>query len=83
MNTVLKTTTIGLFLTAMAGLTGCAATTKEEIAGMKADIQAATDTANRAASEASAARSEAAAARAAAEETNEKLDRMYKKSMYK
>ena len=84
MNTLLKIATTGLFLTALTGMTGCASSvSKEEVDGMKADIQAATETANRAANDAAAAKNEAAAARQAAEDTNEKLDRMYKKSMYK
>ncbi len=90
MHTLLKTTAAGLMLAALTGLGGCASTSQSEIDAMKADIQTAMDTANRAAADASAARSDAAAARDAAEqardasmETNEKLDRMFKKSMYK
>ncbi|GAB3114907.1 hypothetical protein G8770_09360 [Aestuariicella hydrocarbonica] len=90
MNTLLKTTVVGVFLAALTGMSGCASTSKAEIDAMKTDIRTAQDTANRAASDAAAARNEAAAAREAAEqarnaamETNEKLDRMYKKSMYK
>ncbi len=78
----------GMLMCAMLGLGGCASTS--EIESLKADLQRANASADRAAADAASARRDAEAARAAAEaaqatamETNEKLDRMFKKSMYK
>ncbi|WP_223177953.1 Lpp/OprI family alanine-zipper lipoprotein [Pseudohalioglobus sediminis] len=71
-----------------AGLAGCAST--GDIDELRADLAAANSAAEQAAADAASAKADAAAARAAAEaaqtsaaETNEKLDRMFKKSMYK
>jgi len=70
------------------GLAGCA--TNGDIEALRADLAAANSAAEQAAADAASAKADAAAAKAAAEaardsaaETNEKLDRMFKKSMYK
>ena len=82
-------------LAAVTGLSGCASTS--EIESLRSEIRQANDTATNAASTAEAARSEAAAAaraaaeanataeeaKAMAEATDAKIDRMFKKSMYK
>lgn len=88
MRNTLKITATGGLLLALAGLTGCA--TNSDIDALRADLQKTNATATKAAADAASARSEAAAAKTAAEaardsarETNEKLDRMFKKSMYK
>jgi murein lipoprotein len=77
-----------LIIAALTVLGGCASS--GDVDTMSSDIQNANDTANQAAADAAAAKSDAAAAKAAAEEaaslsreTNEKLDRMFEKSMYK
>lgn len=78
----------GLTLASVTILAGCATTS--DLEALRADVQRANETASRAASDAAAAQRDAAAAKAAAEaardtaqDTNEKLDRMFKKSMYK
>jgi murein lipoprotein len=82
-------------LAAIAGLAGCASTS--EMDKLRSEISQANDTAQSASATADAARKEAAAASALASEakataddakatsdaTNEKIDRMFKKSMYK
>lgn len=75
-------------LIAMAGLAGCASTT--EIDSLRAEIAQANQTAAAAAARADAASQDAASAvqtaneaKATAEEANSKIDRMFKKSMYK
>ncbi len=92
MNSVYRVAATGLMLAALAGATGCASTSEIDTlrSDMQAEIDKANATAQQAAADAAAARQDAAAARAAAEEardiaqdTNEKLDRMFKKSMYK
>lgn len=84
-----------LMLSALLGIGGCASTT--ELDALRADIrqanetaQQANQTANSAAAKADAANDAAAAAsrtadeaKASAEEANSKIDRMFKKSMYK
>jgi murein lipoprotein len=88
MGNLRKMTTAGVMLAALAGVTGCAST--GELDALRADVQQANETANRAAADAASAKRDAADAKTAAEaaqrsaaETNEKLDRMFKKSMYK
>jgi murein lipoprotein len=83
-----KGTKAGLLLAVLATTAGCATTS--DLDEVRAEIQKANATAERAAADAASARQDAAAAKAAAEEaqreaaeTNEKLDRMFKKSMYK
>ena len=78
----------GLMLVAVTGLGGCATTS--DLDALRAEVQKVSATANKAASDASSAKADAAAAKSAAEaardssqQTNEKLDRMFKKSMYK
>jgi len=85
----------GIVTLAAVGLAGCASTS--EIDSLRSEIRQANDTATNAASTAEAARSEAAAAsraaaeanataeeaKAMAEATDAKIDRMFKKSMYK
>ncbi|MEJ2530346.1 MAG: Lpp/OprI family alanine-zipper lipoprotein [Halioglobus sp.] len=84
----LKTQITGLTLASLTILAGCASTS--DLEALRADVQKANETASRAASDAAAAQRDAAAAKDAAEaardtaqDTNEKLDRMFKKSMYK
>lgn len=81
-----------LMLAALIGLAGCATTSDLDTlrTELKADIQQANDTANSAAAKADAASKEAAAAsqtaneaKVSADEANSKIDRMFKKSMYK
>ena len=83
-----KTVAASLTLASLTILAGCASTS--DLDALRADVQRANETASRAASDAAAAQRDAAAAKAAAEaardtaqDTNEKLDRMFKKSMYK
>jgi murein lipoprotein len=90
-----KKATLVAMLVAVAGLSGCASTT--EMDQMRADIKAANDKADKASADAAAAakaaaeakaaadaaRSAAEAARASSEATDAKIDRMFKKSMYK
>ncbi len=77
-----------LLLAALATTAGCATTS--DLDELRAEVQRVNSTAERAAADAASAKQDAAAARTAAEqaqseaaETNEKLDRMFKKSMYK
>ncbi len=88
MRTIYKTMATGVMAVALAGLTGCATTGDLDI--LRGELGMVKSTANRAAADASAAKRDAAAAKTAAEEardaanaTNEKLDRMFKKSMQK
>jgi len=88
MSRILKITAAGVMAAALTGLTGCATTS--DLDELRAEVQKANATANQAASDAASAKQDAAAAKTAAEaardsaqETNEKLDRMFKKSMYK
>ncbi len=83
-----KTMSTGVMVVALAGLTGCATT--GDLDALKAEVDKANSTASQAAADASAAKRDAAAAKTAAEQardaanaTNEKLDRMFKKSMQK
>ena len=88
MRKLFKTTTTGLVMVAITGLAGCATTS--DLDALRAEVQKTNATANKAAADAASAKTDAAAARTAAEaardtsqDTNEKLDRMFKKSMYK
>jgi murein lipoprotein len=88
MSNLRKRTAAGLLLTALAATAGCATTS--DLDELRAEVQKANATAERAAADAASARQDAAAAKTAAQqaqqeaaETNEKLDRMFKKSMYK
>jgi murein lipoprotein len=95
MYSTLKKATLISMLVVFAGLSGCASTT--EMDQMRADIKTANDKADKAAAEAAAAsraaaeakaaaeaaRAAAEAARASSEATDAKIDRMFKKSMYK
>lgn len=88
MNISQKRLVTSLFLAALATTAGCATTS--DLDDLRAEVQRANSTAERAAADAASAKQDAAAARTAAEqaqseaaETNEKLDRMFKKSMYK
>ena len=78
----------GAITAALLLTVGCAST--GDVDALRAEVDQANAAASRAAADAASAREDAAAARAAAEaasetarETNEKLDRMFKKSMYK
>jgi murein lipoprotein len=75
-------------LAAVAGLAGCATTS--DLDSLRGEIRQANETAANAAATADAARKEAAAAsqtaaeaKAMSEATDAKIDRMFKKSMYK
>lgn len=84
-----------LAMALMAGLGGCASTSEND--ALRSEINQANETARNAAATADAARTEAAAAsqtaadamatakdaKATAEATDEKVDRMFKKAMYK
>ena len=77
-----------LMLAALVGLAGCATTS--DLDAVRAEVKQANDTANSAAAKADAASKEAAAAsqtaneaKVSADEANSKIDRMFKKSMYK
>jgi murein lipoprotein len=84
-----KNKTAAILMTvSLAGLTGCASTS--DLEALQAQVDKANSAASQAAADAAEAKRDAAAARTAAEqardsaaETNEKLDRMFKKSMYK
>jgi murein lipoprotein len=91
----IKTAAALVSVMALAGLAGCASTS--EIDSLRSDISRANETAASAAADAAAARKQAAAASATAAEAKataddakasadasaEKIDRMFKKSMYK
>lgn len=88
MRNIYKTMTAGVMLVALAGATGCATT--GDLDHLSAELDKVSATANKAAADAAAAQRDAAAAKTAAEQardaanmTNEKLDRMYKRSMSK
>lgn len=88
MRNLYKTMTAGAMLVALAGATGCATT--GDLDALRAEVDKVSATASQAAADASAAKRDAAAAKMAAEKaaaeasaTNEKLDRMFKKSMQK
>ena len=75
-------------LAALIGLAGCATTS--DLDALRAEVNQANETANGAAAKADTASKEAATAsqtaneaKASAEEANSKIDRMFKKSMYK
>jgi murein lipoprotein len=83
-----KGASAALLIASLAMTAGCAST--GDVDELRAELARANAAAERAAADAASARQDAAAARAAAEkaqaeaaETNEKLDRMFKKSMYK
>jgi murein lipoprotein len=88
MRNIVKTVSTGVMVLALAGATGCATT--GDLDALQAQVDKVSATANQAAADAAAAKRDAAAAKTAAEEardaanaTNEKLDRMFKKSMQK
>lgn len=88
MRGVMKRVAMGSLAVSLVGLAGCA--TNGDIERLEAEMARVNSTAEQAAADAASAKSDAAAARSAAEsaaqsaqETNEKLDRMFKKSMYK
>lgn len=90
-----RTLSTGALLVVLAGTTACTSTA--EMDALRADVDRANAAASQAAADAAAARAAADAARATAEEaklaaeqarsasmaTDEKLDRMFKKSMQK
>ncbi|MEZ5540726.1 MAG: Lpp/OprI family alanine-zipper lipoprotein [Pseudomonadota bacterium] len=74
----------------MVGLSGCASTGNAEMAALQAKVDAASADAAAAKSDAAAARSQSAdalrtanEAKAIAEDTETKIDRMFKKAMHK
>ncbi len=91
----LRTAVALVGLVSLGSLTGCASTSGMD--SLRSEIRQANETAQQAAADAAAARKEAAAASATANEakstadaakasadaTAEKIDRMFKKSMYK
>lgn len=87
-NMISEKVKVVITLAVLAGLAGCASTS--EIDSLRAEIRQANETAQSAAAKADAASQEAASAtqtaeeaKTAAEEANSKIDRMFKKSMYK
>lgn len=88
MRNIYKAVSTGAVVVMLAGATGCATT--GDLDALRAEVDKANSTASQAAADASAAKRDAMAAKTAAEEardaamaTNEKLDRMFKKSMQK
>jgi murein lipoprotein len=88
MRNLYKTMATGVMVVALAGATGCATT--RDLDKLQVEVDKANATANQAAADASDAKRDAAAAMATANEaletanaTDEKLDRMFKKSMQK
>ncbi len=88
MNRFARMTSKGAMVAALVASAGCAST--GDIDALRVEVDRANAAASQAAADAASARQDAAAARAAAEtaadtarDTNEKLDRMFKKSMYK
>lgn len=95
MNMLLKNVPLILLLSAFTALAGCATT--QEVERLRSDVQVASERASNAQATAEAAMREASAARvaaeraekaamdakAAAEATDEKIDRMFKKTMNK
>jgi murein lipoprotein len=69
-----------LILAASGLLFGCATTQQKELQGQIDEVRA---IAEQAAADAAAARSTANAAKAQSEQSEEKIDRMFKKAMYK
>jgi murein lipoprotein len=76
-----KTMATGAMIVALAGATGCATTRDLDV--LKAETDRANSTANQAAADAAAAKATANEALSTANATNEKLDRMFEKSMQK
>ncbi|TGD75813.1 hypothetical protein E4634_02800 [Mangrovimicrobium sediminis] len=92
MKTLARITTSTALLAALAATTGCATSSDIDAlrAEMMAEINRANATADKAAADAASAKQDAASAKATADQalqsaqaTDEKLDRMFKKSMYK
>lgn len=84
----MKTVAAVIALIAAAGLTGCASTSDlQKVQDQAAQAQATADAAAKDAADAKAAAAAAQAtadeAKAQANETDEKINRMFKKSMYK
>ncbi|MBI5039943.1 MAG: hypothetical protein HZB57_01640 [Gammaproteobacteria bacterium] len=84
----IKTVAASVALIAIFGLTGCASTS--DVQSLKDQVAQAQSTADSAAKDAADAKAAAAAAQATADEakakameTDDKLNRMFKKSMYK
>lgn len=84
----MKTVAAVIALVAAAGLTGCASTS--DIQSLKDQVATAQSTADAAAKDAADAKAAAAAAQATADEakakaqeTDDKINRMFKKAMYK
>jgi murein lipoprotein len=76
-----KTMATGAMVVALAGATGCATTRDLDV--LKAEVDRANATASQAAADAAAAKAAADGAQQCCNETNEKLDRMFEKSMQK
>jgi len=77
----LKTLTIVTLSAGMLVLGGCAST--QDIEKLRAEVEQANATANAAAADAAEAKRLAAEAKAQSEETEDKINRMFKKAMYK
>jgi murein lipoprotein len=87
-NNHLKSAITALALAGVVGLSGCATTS--DLDQLRSEVEAAQATADRAEAKADAAASDASAAlatandaKATADATEEKVDRMFKKAMYK
>jgi murein lipoprotein len=81
MRNSLKTTAAAFMLVAVTGMTGCATT--RDLDTLKAQVEQAQATANKAAADAAAALAKANAAQACCDANSEKMDRMFKQSMNK
>jgi hypothetical protein len=81
MRNSLKTTAAIFMLVALTGVTVCATTRDLDV--LKAQVETAQATANKAAADAAAALAKANAAQACCDANSEKMDRMFKQSMNK
>ena len=80
MGNVFKGAKVGLVVLAVAMTAGCATTAVLD--ALREEVRQANATAEQAARDAAAAKAAAEEANATAADTNEKLDRMFKKTMY-
>jgi murein lipoprotein len=81
MRNSLKTTAAAFMLVALTGMTGCATT--RDLDTLKVQVEKAQASADAAAAAAAAAQAKANGAQQCCDNTNEKLDRMFKQSMNK
>jgi murein lipoprotein len=81
MRNSLKNTAAVFMLVALTGVAGCATTRDLDV--LKAQVETAQATANKAAADAAAALAKANAAQACCDANSEKMDRIFKQSMNK